>query len=277
MPELFKDKTVALVGPANYLTLFKKDNENLSKIEECDVVVKLNNGINLSKMYSNLVSNRIDVLYNSLLDNCANGGILNVEDVIKFKIKQIITTPKSDMKGIAINQKSTNITNDQTFKKLHLLHNQHNIPTSIVDINLYNFVSSAVKCKPTTGVVALYDILSQKPKSLYVTGFNFFLSPPLKGYWGAKKENNQKIPYQFSTGGKTGPLRTEEEHAEVISNSKRHVHKDMWFYAKNTLLNKERVSFDPILKKILLLENFSKSDYNNIVLEFKNEKLKKSN
>tara|TARA_Y100000816_G_C26075174_1_gene565872 strand:+ start:81 stop:908 length:828 start_codon:yes stop_codon:yes gene_type:complete len=268
MREFFEGKSVALVGPADYLELFRENSENLKKIEECDVIVKLNSGINLSKKYPELVSKRIDILYNSLLDNCVNGGVLNISEIASSGIKHIRTTPKSNMKGIATNPGESNITKKETLEKLKTLFENHNIGTSIMDMNLYNLVSTSVKSKPTTGVVAIYDILLYNPKSLYITGFNFFMTPPLRGYWGAEESGDSKIPYAFTVNGTEKVLRSEKEHAEVVSNSKRHVHKYMWDYAKRTLVPSDIVEFDPILEKLLLVENFSKESYNEIVEEY---------
>ncbi len=272
MIEFFKDKNVSLVGPADYLEIFGKDSKNLKKIESADVVVKLNSGINLSNIYPELVSRKIDILYNSLLDNCVNGGVLNIEDIVKANVRHIRTTPKSSYSGFAHRQDSTNITSKETYNKLLSLSNDHHIDTSIMDMNLYNLVSKSVKSKPTTGFVAIYDILMYNPKSLYITGFNFFMTPPLKGYWGASLDGNEKIPHKFTVSGqKNEILRTEQEHAEVVANSKRHVHEYMWRYAKSTLLNKSNVSFDPILEKFLLVENFSKENYTKIVKDYLEE------
>ena len=42
----------------------------------------------------------------------------------------------------------------------------------------------------------------------------------------------------------------------------------MWDYAKRTLVPSDIVEFDPILEKLLLVENFSKESYNEIVEEY---------
>ena len=269
MIEFFKGKNVSLVGPADYLEVFRGNGDNLKKIESADVVVKLNSGINLSTIYPELVSKRIDILYNSLLDNCVNGGVLSVEDVVNANVRHIRTTPKSSYSGFADSQGTTNITSKKTYDKLMSLSQDHRIDTSIMNIELYNSVSKNVKSKPTTGFVTIYDILMHNPKSLYVTGFNFFMSPPLKGYWGASQGENEKIPHKFTVEGeKHEVLRTEKEHAVVVSKSKRHVHEYMWRYAKNTLLARNDVSFDPILEKFLLVENFSIENYTKIVKDY---------
>jgi len=51
---------------------------------------------------------------------------------------------------------------------------------------------------------------------------------------------------------------TEQEFADMAFNSKRHVQKNMWQYAKNTLLNNKKVILDGKLKQILELENLDR-------------------
>ena len=97
--QYFKNKSVALVGCADYLELL--DEDNLKRIEECDIVVKMNKGFNLSKTHAHLISSRIDIYYNSLLEDCVNGGVLDIEEIGNSEIALIRTTPQSDMKGIA--------------------------------------------------------------------------------------------------------------------------------------------------------------------------------
>ena len=45
-------------------------------------------------------------------------------------------------------------------------------------------------------------------------------------------------------------------------NSKRHVQKNMWNFAKSTLLNNEKVNLDKDLKRILNLKDFSRELFN---------------
>jgi hypothetical protein len=43
--------------------------------------------------------------------------------------------------------------------------------------------------------------------------------------------------------------------------SKRHVQKNMWEYAKKTLIDNPRVRLDRVLEKILRLDNLSKDEF----------------
>ena len=100
------------------------------------------------------------------------------------------------------------------------------------------------------------------PRSLYITGFSFFLGGPIKGYWGG--DNPGGIEEYWK--------RTEVEHAEKCFNSTRHVHANMWKSFKDFYSISGNISLDPIMEKIISLENYSKDGYNKIVLEYKSEK-----
>ena len=55
---------------------------------------------------------------------------------------------------------------------------------------------------------------------------------------------------------------TEQEFADMAYKSKRHVQKNMWQFAKNTLLGDETVRLDPILEQILKLEKLDRDLFN---------------
>ena len=59
---LLKNKTVAIVGPSSSV----KVKGNGEKIESCDLVIRINQGIDHAKNNSEYVGHRTDVLYNSL-------------------------------------------------------------------------------------------------------------------------------------------------------------------------------------------------------------------
>ena len=252
--EYFENKKVALVGPADYLELISPG--NLTAIEACDVVIKINCGFNLTKSYENVLGKRTDFLYNTLLDNCINGGVIDVEEISRSDIKHIRTIPKSNMKGIAVNN-NISFNKQRTMDKILELQNNHNIELSIIDYKFFNNISRQVDCRPTTGFAAMLDILSHEPELLYVTGFSFFLSGPLKGYWGGSEPN----------GIEALRGRTEVEEAERAFNSTRHVHKNMWRYAKEKISTLKNIRFDPILEEIIKLKEYSKEGYNEILKE----------
>lgn len=251
-----KNKTVALVGPADYLE-FLDTNKNLTLINSADVVIKMNRGFDLSEKYFHLIGDRVDIFYNSLKEDCVNGGILDVEKIVKANVKHIRTYPQSDMKGIALSNLS-NAKNEKTLKKIQSLHSR-GVTSSMIDCNFFTEISLKVDCRPTTGFIAIYDILNARPSKLYITGFNFFLGSPLKGYWGGSEPGGIEELWGLS----------EKEHADKVHASTRHVHKNMWKVFKTEIVPLEFVSMDPIMQEIFLLEEYNKKEYDQILERYK--------
>ncbi len=259
MKEYFKDKNVVVIGPANYLTNLKEKTKNA--IENSDTIVRINRGFDLVDNYDNIIGKKTDVLYNNLLGDCINGGVLNSKKIAHSKVKHIRTVPKSDMKGIA-SSNELNIKNKSIYLTLLELQDMYKINTSIVDCNFFSNISKKIDCRPTTGFVALLDILSHSPKSLYVTGYSFYLSGVLKGYFGDTKPGG--IVETFG--------RTEDEEIARNLKSTRHVHVNMWNYCKDNLLELKNVNFDPILTQIFKMESFSVENYEKIIENYLNSK-----
>ena len=68
--DYIKDKSIALVGPASYMVGSGHGNE----IEQHDVVIRLNRGIELVENYPNDIGTRTDVLYSCLIEKPGNAG-----------------------------------------------------------------------------------------------------------------------------------------------------------------------------------------------------------
>ena len=83
---LIKGKTVALVGPAEYLM-----GSNYGKeIDKHDVVVRVNRGIELIEVYENDVGKKSDILYSCLIEKPANAGNINASQLKdNFNVKMV--------------------------------------------------------------------------------------------------------------------------------------------------------------------------------------------
>ena len=124
------------------------------------------------------------------------------------------------------------------------------IPVRIIDHRFHTNLSKEVQCKPNTGFLAIYDLLSMKPRSLSIYGFSFYLDGFLPGQkMGIENEKNC----------------TEQEFANMAFNSKRHIQRNMWQYAKNTIKNNPSVKLDSFLEKILNLEKFDRKLFQEII------------
>ena len=238
MGEQFLDltgKEVAIVGPAAYMIGSGLGNE----IDDHDVVVRLNRGIESIVDYSSDIGSRTDILYSCLIEKPGNAGPYEPENLISdYNIKAVVAPPHSDFQGFAGSTQLHELVNRDKARRLSSL-----VPLRIVDHKFHNQLALAVQCKPNTGFMAIYDLLRFDISKLSVYGFSFYLDGFIPGC-KAGVEQTQKM--------------TEEQFAEKCFNSKRHVQRNMWQHAKTTLLGANNIRLDPVLNIILSLEDLDK-------------------
>jgi hypothetical protein len=236
--DFIKDKTVAIVGPAKYM-------ENLSlgeEIDDHDLVVRINRSIETIDTYHDNIGSMADILYTCLIETAQNAGRLNVDELVgKYKVKYVCVPPVSDMKGVSTQTQIHPMANPKTVKSI-----KKNIPFRVVDHEFHTSLAENVDCRPNTGFLAIYDLLRFQPKRLSIYGFSFYLDGFISGCKdGIEKEKGV----------------TAEEFGHMAFVSKRHVQKNMWEYAKKTLIDNPRVRLDRVLEKILRLDNLSKDEF----------------
>ncbi len=234
---LIKDKTVALVGPAAYMMGSSYGEE----INSCDIVIRINRSYESVKEHSKDIGNRTDVLYSCLIEKPANAGKLDLDIFLENNIKYICAPPESNMKGLSNETKLHDLINKE---KVYQISNK--IPVRIVDHIFHNDLSLSVDCRPNTGFVAIYDLLRYSPKQLNVYGFSFYLDGFFEGVKEGVQEEQGLTPQEF---------------ADKCFGSKRHVQKNMWKHAKQTLLSDPIVKLDSTLQKILEMKEFSREEF----------------
>ena len=230
-------KSVALVGPAEYLSKLN----NGEYIDSFDVVVRVNRGTEVINKYCNSIGKRTDILYNCLIKSPDNGGEIKVSEYKRNKIKWIATIPDSDRYGITNSNKLHKMVNWFTVLKLKWNFNFH-----IMDYRKYLEINKVIESRANTGFAAIFDLLNHGVSNLYITGFSFYLDSFINGY-------------------KKGCGRNEKEFAIECFDSKRHKQHFQWRYLKETLYQDKRINVDPILRKILNLDNLTRD--NNIFNE----------
>ena len=231
---LFLDKTVALVGPAQYMM----SHEFGEEIDQCDTVVRINRSYESISKFSKNIGSRTDVLYSCLIEKPANAGNLDIKTLSDCGIKLICAPPASDLKG---QSQSTRFHDLVDLRKIEEIAKE--IPIRVVDHQFHNELSRHVDCRPNTGFMSIYDILRFSPKNLKIYGFSFYLDGFIDGVKEGIQQEQNLTPDQFS---------------QQCFNSSRHVQKNMWRFAKETLPNNKRITLDPILSKILNLERLEK-------------------
>lgn len=230
-------KRVSLVGPAEYM----QGSSFGSEIEKSDVVIRINRSYESVGSYRDDIGSRTDLLYSCLIEKSANAGILDIKILSEAGVQFICAPPASNMKGMSSETKIHQMVN---IEKVHNISRQ--IPIRIVNHQFHNWLAGCVLCRPNTGFMAIYDILRFQPEMLNLYGFSFYLDGFIEGVKeGIEKEQNK----------------TQQEFAIQCFNSKRHVQKNMWNFAKQTLLDRENVSLDPILQGILSMNEFTRDSF----------------
>ena len=242
MIEFLKNKSVALVGPAKYMSGSNYGVE----IDSHDVVVRINRGIESIKSYGDDIGKRTDIYYSCLIETSQQTGKLDVVELKDdYKIKYIVAPPESDFIGMSSKTDFHSLVDKskmESFKK--------HIPIRIIEHDFHTDLAREVRCKPNTGFLSIYDLLRFDIKKLSIYGFSFYLDGFLPG---------QKDGVIYEKGY------SEQEFANMGFNSKRHIQVNMWNYAKQTLRNNPKVVLDGTLTQILNLKKFNKEEFRNEV------------
>lgn len=244
-----QNKTVALVGSAKYLKNFKFGNE----IDSHDVVVRINKGIDIiGPDMKEIVGKKTNVLYHHLLEDPEGScgpkfGFINPEKWKKAGVENVFCLPSSNMNGLATGNQLSNLVNIQNVEKLNKA-----LSLQMIDYNFYNFLSRQIKCKPNTGIVAIFHMFSMNPKKISLYGFSFLLDGWIEEY--RKGIENLKENYE-----KNLSISQIEENA---LNSKRHIQKNQWEFIKSLYIqNKDLIFPDAHMKKILEMKSFNQKEY----------------
>jgi hypothetical protein len=253
MHNLIHGRTVSLVGPANYML----GSSHGAEIDDSDIVVRLNRGFDTCKNYTEDMGSRTDILYSCLIEKQANAGKINVDRLVEENIKIVCAPPYSDYEGKTYAHSSVVSPENprgMILDTLHELVNKNTVKSimdkgvrvRVVTSQLNELIRKQILCKPNTGFLSIYDLASFKPKRLKIFGISFYLDGFVPGEkTGVEEEQNC----------------TEQEFADKAFTSKRHIQKNMWKTAKETLLTEPRIHLDPQLRKILEMDKFSRESY----------------
>lgn len=174
-------KEVILIGPAPYL-----ENSNMgSQIDSFDVVVRIKSGYPIPNNLKKDLGTRIDLWYTNLkveqnhLDNAsiqemANNNLKTIifpypiqyerNDVFKMSVVRLIGILKYNFrKGIETIQKHFSFRNKKC---------PFNISYDTSSIYFQN-LEKIIGCRPTTGMLAIMDLLQYDIKKLQIIGFTF--------------------------------------------------------------------------------------------------------
>lgn len=244
--DYIRSKKVAIVGPAEYMTGCNLGQE----IDSHDVVVRINRSIELCEKYKDDIGERTDILYSCLIEKSANAGKINPDSYKSLGIEWVCIPPKSSIQGIAVDNSISEYASNSKLIKLKEV-----VKTRVVDYKLNNKIANKIMCRPNTGYIAIFDLLNSNPSQLSIYGFSFYLDGFMKGCKsGIEQEANM----------------TEIQYTDKCFNSGRHIQKNMWNHAKESLLFHKKVKLDRHLKIILELDYFDR----NLYINKKKEKIK---
>lgn len=160
--EWFNNKRVAIVGGADSVLKEKSG----AYIDDFDVVVRINKGVELIEEQAEYVGTRTDILFHSFLDNPDKVGYSPITQELwnKHKVKHLIYSRNHKMVEQGIYDVLL------FAKKTAGLTRFSEIPEDLFEQNMKTLAPSW----PTTGFTAIHTAINCQPKELYVTGITFF-------------------------------------------------------------------------------------------------------
>lgn len=155
--EYIKNKRVAVVGPAGYVSNFN----NKDLIESYDIVMRFNATL---PIHDNMISNigvRTDILCNGLDNNPISCGEYNSKLWNELGVKWIFCpySPHLDYQVKHV--------------KSWAQHNNGLIPTHFTDTESFRKVNDDMNTRPNTGLLGVMYLLRNNIKEMLLTGFSF--------------------------------------------------------------------------------------------------------
>ena len=166
--QLFRDKRVAIVGPAD--SAFEKQNGEY--IDNFDFVIRINKAPSTWKSESeSYTGTKTDVWFHSFFENEDSGGGTLSPVVLKDREVSILVNPRTTLDAYR--------RSFYFYRKYGYSIDVYHLPKDLYMALMSNFSSDL---KPTIGLTTLYTLLNSKCKELFITGFTFFKTPYAEGY-----------------------------------------------------------------------------------------------
>ncbi len=185
---LVKQKNIILVGPAR--TLIGK--ELGEKIDSYDAVVRTNNFFGIIDDMHIDYGKRCDILYlnpktTRMYGINKNGRALHPIDRRRGTLFSPVPIKNWEKKGLKVLVK---LENDGIYIENKTSVGLKMVPVELTTLSRYNALS--MKRRPLLGTTVIADLLRYNPKSLYVTGFDFYVNCRtwIDGYPTEQKDGN---------------------------------------------------------------------------------------
>lgn len=179
--DLLKGKEVIIVGPAPYL-----EGSQLGElIDSYDVVIRLKSGYPIPSELQQDLGNRIDLWYTNLKAEHNHLNSHTLDKMVKHKLKTIVfpypikyqqnDVFKSSVLNLIKIFRNNFRTGIGTIQQ-HFNSRKKICPFKIsydLSSNYFQILEKIIGCRPTTGVLAIMDILQYDVKKLQLVGFSF--------------------------------------------------------------------------------------------------------
>lgn len=181
--KLINNKKVLLLGPAPHVF----DPENTKDFEDFDVIVKVNKMVEKAEFEDENLNNRTDVLYHCMQIDLSNGDDpYSVEEWSNRGVKHV----RMPFVGPEYHYKK----NNNRFLKIN---SQFKIEFSLSSVDTFSYACEMCGgTLPSTGVLAINDLVQQNPLLLDIRGFTFGKTGYSKNYknerWHNNKENRER-------------------------------------------------------------------------------------
>lgn len=216
---LFENKRVVIVGGADSVLKEK----NGKQIDEYDVVVRVNKGVEVIDTQKDYVGTKTDVLFHAFFDNANDPGKspITVDLWKKHHVKKIIYS------------NNHKVSTDGMYNFLNFVRktNAKLKCTEVTEDLYYKNIEAIKPYWPTTGFIAINTVFNCNPKELFITGVTFFKTPHNKEY---RKENIDVFQKMFKEEAGSHNPNAEYEYFKKIYNE-----------------NKSWIKTDQTLEKIL--------------------------
>lgn len=200
-PSIFKNKKVAIIGPAETAVKFNQGDN----IDRYDLIIRMNKSLELTRdhSHSQFIGKRTDILFRSL--NKETSGEWG-SDLHQPNEKEIII----------------NNSKYQVFQKILRIYARtsyrgklYTIPKSVIE----SLKKQLDGYHPTTGIIAFYLLMNSKFDEVYISGFTFFNTGYMDGYRDGIKNQKKRI----NKIGKHSPAKEEVFFRKKIKSSSKNI------------------------------------------------------
>lgn len=171
-------KRVIIVGPApekEYVNGFG------GFIDSFDLIVRVNRGWNMSKEHPSIFGSRTDILYHCLDSSPENGGMIDLDFLIKSGCTNIVS-PYPSVTDLSSRDFMFHSDYRLNWKEWFLSHyhtaESRNLNYSEINPDFYFDVDKQMNTRPNSGNITFLHLLRSKLSFLHIIGFSFFS----KGY-----------------------------------------------------------------------------------------------